>query len=133
MKSIFFLVVGFILGSLFYGTYPCRAAEPIIFDRDFITTTISLNTATAFDMETTFAGINNGRAKEGNPFMRPFVERGQATAYVYELAMNTLIMYAAYKMRTSENTFLREHWRFLPRVAMIGHIIAGGANLRFVL
>ena len=86
-----------------------------------------LTATTVYDVETTFHRLGQcpNDCMEGNPVVRPFVERGRAATYAYTTLVNGIIMYVARRM------FNRGHdwWRIFPMAVSGVHIAAGSWNL----
>ena len=108
----------------------CTApAQAQTIDRDFKLVAGALILSTVFDMETTFAGIESGRAHEANPIMRPLVEHGRGGVYAVQL----LIARAQGDLLTQQmamEQFLSAG-RFIDSDApSVIHRLAQGASLR---
>lgn len=104
-----------------------------VLDKKFWGLAAGLATATIYDIETTYAGLNRCETcRESNPLMRSFVEKGRPTLYGVTMGVNTGIMYAAYRLRNSNNPSLKKLWWVIPVVAIGLHGTAGSLNLRYV-
>lgn len=103
-------------------------------DAKFILVTGSLAMSTIFDIETTFAAINNSDVPvyEGNPIMRPFINSGRPATYAFVGVVDAGIVYISYRMKKSANPDIQKFWWVMPMAATTGHALAGGLNLRFV-
>lgn len=104
-----------------------------IVDTKFVVIASSLVAFTVFDVETTFAALKNPRVsvREGNPVMRPFVNRGRPATYAFLGGVDAGVIYASYRMKKSTNPAIRKLWWVVPIAMMASHAFAGGANLRF--
>jgi hypothetical protein len=102
-------------------------ADPVA-DRDLYLVSGALVLATAFDSETTFAGIESGRAHESNAVMRPFVNSGRPAVYAVEFAADAAILFLAYRMKERGD----HRWWWIPSARIAGHTVAGSLNLRFI-
>lgn len=105
-----------------------------IVDTKFILVTGSLVVSTIFDIETTFAAINNSDVPvyEGNPIMRPFINSGRPATYAFVGLVDAGIVYISYRMKKSADPDIQKFWWVMPMAATTGHTLAGGLNLRFV-
>lgn len=118
------------LAILLLAVTGAKADETI--DRPFILVSGALIASTIFDAETTYAGYKDPNVHEANPIARPFVEAGRPALYAFEFASDAAILYVAYRMKKSDSPALRKGWWIIPVVVTVGHVAAGGANLRFV-
>jgi len=101
-------------------------------DKKFWSLAAGLTAATTYDIETTYACINTGKCRESNPLMRPFIEAGRPASYGFAMGINTGIMYAAHRLRNSNNPSVKKLWWLIPVVAIGLHGTAGSLNLRYV-
>jgi hypothetical protein len=108
-----------------------RAETKQIIDGKFIAASAYLVAMTVLDIETTFAAIHNG-AHEANPVIKPFIKNGRPATYAFEIGIDALTLWTAYKMRASENKTLNKTWWILPTIMATGHGVAGGLNLRYI-
>lgn len=104
-----------------------------IVDTKFVLVAGSLAGSTIFDMETTFAALKREGVHEGNPIMRPFVQRGRPAAYVVVSGLDAGIIYASYRIKKSANPNMQKLWWVMPVAATVSHGLAGGFNLRFAV
>jgi hypothetical protein len=103
-----------------------------VVDTKFMFVATLLGDATVFDLESTYRAINNG-AREGNVLMKPFINHGRPVAYAFSGAVDTGVIFLAYKMKKSQNPDERKMWWLIPVAFTAGHAIAGGFNLRFTI
>lgn len=103
-------------------------------DAKFMLVTGSLVVSTIFDIETTFAAIDNPDIPvyEGNPIMRPFINSGRPATYAFVGMVDAGIVYISYRMKKSADPDIQKLWWVIPMAATTGHTLAGGLNLRFV-
>ena len=81
-----------------------------------------LTLATVADVESTFHGLDRcATCREGNPIMRPFVERGRGATYAFTFGLNALTMELARRARNRHE----RHWYVGPMISTGVH--AGGA------
>jgi hypothetical protein len=115
-----------VLVILFYSL-PAFAQEKTV-DKKFIVVNGFLVSATVFDIETTYIGLENcSRCKELNPVMRPFVNSGRPAIYTVEMGINAGMIYYSYKLKKRGSKL----WWVIPVAVGAAHGVAGGSNLKF--
>jgi hypothetical protein len=89
-----------------------------------------LAVSAAYDISTTYKGLQVPGVHEGNPIMRPLFSAGPEAGYALALAMTSWDVSVAKRMRRNENRLVRSLW-WLPMVAKIGiHTALGIHNER---
>lgn len=105
------------------------AQENKVFDTKFFLASAYLVDATIFDMESTYAGLKNcSDCFETNPILEPFINKGRPAAYLFQGAINGLVIYESYYLKKRGSKF----WWLGPVALGSIHAVAGGFNLRFV-
>ena len=91
----------------------------------------ALGVATILDVESTFELLDRcpRRCRESNAFLRGVVESGRGWTYGIQAALNTGVMYAAYRARRSSKRTVRRSW-WVP-IAIVGfaHVTGAALNL----
>lgn len=124
-KTVLALTMG---ASLLFASGSFAEDKKVI-DEKFIATSAYLVGSTIFDVETTFAAINNG-AIEANPIMKPFIKNGRLATYGVQLGLDAAIIYASYKMK--ESSKFGRVWWVAPMFIGTSHTVCGGLNLRLI-
>ncbi|MEK7154345.1 MAG: DUF5658 family protein [Patescibacteria group bacterium] len=109
-----------------FGAGASFAQQKKVIDKKFWAVGAGLALATVYDYETTFSTLNNRNYKEGNPIMKPFVDRGRPAVYAVNGAINAAAMLAAYKLKKNHPKI----WWVIPVCLAAGHVFAGTSNLR---
>jgi hypothetical protein len=96
--------------------------------RVFKFATVTLIGSMVFDLDSTFRVM--GPCVEGDPFARPFVNRGAKVAYPAALAFDGFVMWLVDRMNRSWNPAIRKIRYVIPGSLIVGHINAGFGNYR---
>jgi len=118
---------------------PERAAAPFdasrvepsrtTLDRKFWIVAAALNTAMVVDTKSTFDVVRACETcREANPFVAPFVRRGQVLTLAAGEAFDAGVMTLAAKMKGSDHVWARRTWWLVPAALSVGHTIAARHN-----
>lgn len=109
-----------------------RPPEKKVIDTKFLEVSTFLVASTIFDVETTFAAIKKSGGHEGNPLVRPFIERGRLPTYAVQFGLDAVFLFIAYEIKKSDNPRIQRTWWVLPSIAATGHTVADGLNCRYI-
>lgn len=132
--GLYFAVFFICLGLAFLFVTPVVAQDDAVrtkvVDTRFLINSGVLAGSSVFDVETTFRALKNPNAREGNPIMKPLVERGRPATYSFVGVMDAGSIYFSYRMKKSNSPGLRKLWWIGPVTASAAHCFVGGLNLR---
>ncbi len=98
-------------------------------DWKFLSVAVMLHGAMIMDLKSTYYALDRcPMCFEGNPYARPFVERGPATAYIAATVFQSVMMYISYRMQKSDDKFLRKTWFVLPMITTGSHALLTNRN-----
>jgi hypothetical protein len=129
-SAVFFSCFGLGLASVIPAGAQESAVRTKVVDTKFLLTAGVLAGSSAFDIETTFGALKHANAREGNPIMKPLVERGRPATYSFVGVMDAGSVYFSYRMKKSNSPGLRKLWWIGPVTASAAHCFVGGLNLR---
>ena len=93
----------------------------------------ALNSAMLLDTKSTFDVTKScSDCYESNPFVRPFVNRGQVTTYVAGELFDAGVMTISARMRGSDRPWMRRTWWVIPVALITGHAIAYRHNVNLI-
>jgi hypothetical protein len=102
-------------------------------DKKFWVISAALTTTMALDTKSTFDVVRNCRdCREANPFVAPFIERGQGVTYTAGILFDAGVMTIAGKMKGSSHTWVRRTWWVAPAALIVGHSIAQRHNVNLL-
>lgn len=105
------------------------AEEKKVIDTKFLLASAYLIDSTIFDMESTYIGLRScPNCFEANPILEPFIKKGRPAAYLFQGAINGLVLYESYHLKKKGSKI----WWLAPIAIGSAHFVAGGFNLRFV-
>ena len=119
----------FVLLLFFLFLIPMPIQAQGVVDKKFLIINAPLIGTSIYDIESTYFALNRceNRCREGNPLMRPFIERGRPWAYAYYLSLDAGVIYYSYYLKKNGHNKL---WYVAPLAVAGAHTIAGTWNIK---
>ncbi len=120
-------------GLLLFLLFAIRGeAQEKVVDKKFVLVGATMHLSMIVDGKTTFDLLKRcPECYEKNPLVAPFIKRGPVVAYMAGTVAEVGVMYVAYKMKGSDNAFLRKTWWLAPIVITALHTKGALMNYRF--
>ena len=124
------LSVGFLFFCLLLAPSALEAQDKVA-DGKFWAASTFLVGATIYDVESTYFALNRceGGCKEGNPIMRPLIEKGRPWAYAFQGSMDAGVIYLGYNLKKRGHKI----WYLPPVIVGAAHAAAGTWNIKFAM